>query len=71
MISGYRCSLYDKMLKDWNVDQLSISNNASGAKTKPIKTECIWMNFEPPMSWEEARALAKKKSGSKGERPAA
>lgn len=71
MISGYRSPMYDKLLKDWNFDQLSISNHASGAKIKPTKTECIWMNYEPPMSWEEARALAKKKSGSKGERPAA
>ena len=42
IISGYRCRLYDRLLKTWHRVDLSHST-AAGTK----KTECLWMNFQP------------------------
>lgn len=42
VISGYRCRLYDRMLKSWHRVELAHST-AAGTK----KTECLWMNFAP------------------------
>lgn len=42
IISGYRCRLYDRLLKGWHRVDLSHST-AAGTK----KTECLWMNFQP------------------------
>jgi DNA adenine methylase len=42
IISGYRCRLYDRMLKSWARVDL-VQSSAAGTK----KTECLWMNFTP------------------------
>lgn len=42
IISGYRCRLYDRLLKHWHRIDLQ-HQTAMGAK----KTECLWMNFQP------------------------
>ncbi|MDH0342085.1 DNA adenine methylase [Chromobacterium haemolyticum] len=42
IISGYRCRLYDQLLKSWYRVELAHSTTA-GTK----KTECLWMNFAP------------------------
>lgn len=42
ILSGYRCRLYDRMLKHWYRIDLP-HHTAMGAK----KTECLWMNFKP------------------------
>jgi DNA adenine methylase len=49
ILSGYRCRLYD----DWAAEHrfqrvdIPIDNKASSAKTKEIKLECLWMNYNP------------------------
>lgn len=45
MLSGYPSRLYDDMLTDWNRESIEIDNKASAASIKPVKTECLWMNF--------------------------
>lgn len=45
MLSGYPSELYDRLLADWNRVSITIDNKASSAARKPVKTECIWMNF--------------------------
>ena len=45
MLSGYPNKLYASMLKDWKCKKFQIDNKASSAKVKPVKTECLWMNF--------------------------
>ena len=47
MLSGYHSGLYDKMalLCGWNCHERVIDNKASSAKTKAIKTECVWTNY--------------------------
>lgn len=45
MLSGYHSKLYDKSLSKWRCQEFQIDNKASGAKKKPVKTECVWMNF--------------------------
>lgn len=43
LVSGYRCELYDDMLKDWHrvdVDHRCMSGNT--------KVESLWMNYDPP-----------------------
>lgn len=45
MLSGYPSELYDDLLADWHRESIAIDNKASSARTKPVKTECIWMNF--------------------------
>ena len=47
VLSGYRCSLYDKALSDWyRVDAAEKLCNSSKGK----RVESLWMNFEPPAS---------------------
>jgi DNA adenine methylase len=47
ILSGYHSFAYDDSanLHDWRCDEIAIDNKASSAKTKEIKTECLWMNF--------------------------
>lgn len=47
ILSGYPHPMY-KMAEirfGWRCEEIEIDNKASSAKTKPIKTECLWMNF--------------------------
>lgn len=48
LLSGYRCNLYDAAMGQfgWTRMDIEIDNKASAAKTKPIKTECLWFNYE-------------------------
>ncbi|MGA2257233.1 MAG: DNA adenine methylase [Thermoguttaceae bacterium] len=45
MLSGYHSPLYDQELSDWRCQEFQIDNKASSAKTKPVMTECVWMNY--------------------------
>jgi DNA adenine methylase len=47
LLSGYRSELYDKIADKagWRRVDIQIDNKASSAKTKEIKTECVWMNY--------------------------
>jgi DNA adenine methylase len=47
LLSGYPNQLYDRVLKDWAHVDIQIDNKASAAKEKPIKTERLWMNYDP------------------------
>ena len=49
MLSGYPSKLYERYRRKhgWHRLDIPIPNNASSKKTKEIKTECLWMNFEP------------------------
>ena len=46
-LSGYRSRLYDNFAADqgWRCVEFDLPNNASGAKRKERKTECVWMNY--------------------------
>jgi len=48
LLSGYPSKLYDDVLKGWKRADFAIDNKASSAKKKPIQTERIWMNYQPP-----------------------
>lgn len=52
ILSGYPNKGYDIIaeLHGWHRVERSIDNKASSAKTKAIKTEVLWMNFEPEAS---------------------
>lgn len=45
MISGYRCSIYDELLKSWTRHDFEIANNSAGGKTKRRMVESLWCNF--------------------------
>lgn len=45
IISGYSSPLYKRLYKGWKCVTKKIPNHASQKKIKPIKTECIWMNY--------------------------
>lgn len=45
IISGYPSSLYNKLYKGWRCEKKRIANHASQQKHKPVKTECLWMNY--------------------------
>lgn len=49
ILSGYPSKLYDAFaaFHGWHCEQIPIDNKASGAATKEIKIECLWMNFQP------------------------
>ena len=49
LLSGYRSPLYDAAAGqfNWRRVNFDLPNNASGAKSKERKTECVWMNYEP------------------------
>lgn len=50
VLSGYRSKLYDQAAVDfkWHRVDFEIPNQASSKREKEIKTECLWMNFNPP-----------------------
>lgn len=46
MLSGYPSRLYEVYApRKWQQCHFSLPNNASSAKAKERKTECIWMNY--------------------------
>jgi len=45
IISGYPSPLYSSLFKGWRCVKRQIPNHSSQAKTKKIKTECVWKNF--------------------------
>ena len=44
-ISGYRCSEYDRWLKDWRRFDFEMPNNAGQTKRKQRRTESLWINW--------------------------
>jgi DNA adenine methylase len=46
VLSGYRSALYDAALSDWVRIEKVVPCYASGvkSKTKPMRTECLWLN---------------------------
>lgn len=50
VLSGYRSAMYDDHLSKWRRVDFEIPNQASSAKTKERKIECVWMNYQPPES---------------------
>lgn len=49
LLSGYRHEVYDLAAagNSWHREDIPIDNKASSKKVKDIKTECLWMNFNP------------------------
>jgi len=49
LLSGYRSDLYDTFSQrcGWHRVDFQIDNKASGKRVKDVKTECVWMNYEP------------------------
>lgn len=47
VLSGYNSSLYEWYAHEggWRRVEKQIDNKASGKREKPVKTECLWMNF--------------------------
>lgn len=47
LLSGYRSTVYDAWASFYNFRRVDIEtpNNASSAKTKERKVECLWMNY--------------------------
>jgi DNA adenine methylase len=45
LLSGYPNELYDRELADWRHHDFEIDNKVSGAKTKPVMVERVWMNY--------------------------
>ena len=45
MISGYHSEMYDRELGEWNLKEFKRAKNSSSARTKPVATECVWMNY--------------------------
>ena len=46
MVSGYRSTLYDRMLAGWTRHDFDLANNAAGGSSKRPMTECLWCNVE-------------------------
>lgn len=51
LLSGYPSDLYRDVAEGvgWRCVTREIDNKASSAKTKEKKTECLWMNYDPPV----------------------
>jgi DNA adenine methylase len=49
LLSGYQSAMYDDAatLNDWHRVEVEIDCKASGAKEKPKRKECLWMNYRP------------------------
>jgi DNA adenine methylase len=45
MLSGYPNELYDVELLGWERHDFEIDNKVSGAKTKPVMVERVWMSY--------------------------
>lgn len=48
MLSGYRSDLYDASLDGWHRVEFDMPNHSGQGRAKQRRTECLWMNFEPP-----------------------
>lgn len=50
-LSGYPSELYEDYAKQngWRVAKFTVPNNAAGGEKKRAMTECLWMNYDPPM----------------------
>jgi DNA adenine methylase len=48
MISGKRCELYDKKLKNWRRIDTDVPLDSAGGKSKRRTTECVWLNYDRP-----------------------
>lgn len=50
MLCGYPSAMYTgyAQARGWHCRTRAIDNKASSAKVKSVKTECVWMNYEPP-----------------------
>ena len=44
-LSGYRCDLLNKLYKDWNCIE---SNPKQCLSVKQMRTEILWVNYDPP-----------------------
>jgi DNA adenine methylase len=46
-LSGYPSKLYDEMARamNWRLETKQIDNKASSSSTKPVRTECLWLNY--------------------------
>ena len=49
LLSGYPSELYESFAKEhyWFRKDVLIDNKASAKKKKDVKTECLWMNYDP------------------------
>lgn len=47
ILSGYRSAAYDHAADcyEWRRVEIDVPNNASGAKAKERRVECLWMNY--------------------------
>jgi DNA adenine methylase len=45
IISGYPCTLYNRLYKQWRCTTKTIANHSSQQKIKQKKIEACWMNF--------------------------
>ena len=50
VLSGYRSALYDHALSGWWRTDIDVTMHASNGALgpRPKRTECLWLNFEPP-----------------------
>jgi DNA adenine methylase len=46
IISGYSSPLYNRLYRGWKVCKQKVPNHSSQQKTKEVKTEIIWKNFD-------------------------
>jgi DNA adenine methylase len=62
ILSGYNNPLYEKYTEKFElrVEKIAVPNNASSAKIKEIKTECLWMNFGQEISSATRQESAEK-----------
>ena len=51
MISGYKSTLYEELLEDWNIYSFQAACHHG------IATEYIWMNYPSPMELHDYRYL--------------
>jgi DNA adenine methylase len=51
IISMYRHPIYDALSEEygWRREEIDIANHAAGGDTKRRMTECLWMNYDPPV----------------------
>ena len=50
MISGYRCGLYDRELRDWRRVDYPVMTRGGA------RIESLWMNFAPALPWHHTQA---------------
>ena len=58
IVSGYESKMYSSFAwrANWSRVEIAIDNKASSATTKPIKTECLWMNFNTTLPFKELKS---------------